>query len=172
MGSDSTAACPEPQRTREEAVPDQRSVGGGGKVGQPPRQVGSRLLPVLTLLSSFPGKKGRGLQFLWSEARVPWSIDALRQAAGVRSTLPVSQALSGSRCYSHGPPHPQASPGVSLRFWAHSWNLPTVQVPGGVAASLFLPLLAVAAPSLLPISVARLPLSHWPPSPAWETLAR
>ena len=86
--------------------------------------------------------------------------------------LPVSQALSGSRCYSHGPPHPQASPGVSLRFWAHSWNLPTVQVPGGVAASPFLPLLAVAAPSLLPISVARLPLSHWPPSPAWETLAR
>ena len=86
MGSDSTTACPEPQRTREEAVPDQRSVGGGGKVGQPPRQVGSRLLPVLTLLSSFPGKKGRGLQFLWSEALVPWSIDALRQAAGVRST--------------------------------------------------------------------------------------
>lgn len=52
--------------------------------------------------------------------------------------LPVSQALSGSRCYSCGPPYLQASPGVSLRFWAHSWNLPTVQVPDGVVASPFL----------------------------------
>lgn len=52
---------------------------------------------------------------------------------------PVSQAFSGSRCYSRGPPDPQASPRVSLRFWAHPWNLPRVQVPGGGAASPLLP---------------------------------
>ena len=33
MGSDSTTVSPEPQRTREEAVPDQRCVGEWGQGG-------------------------------------------------------------------------------------------------------------------------------------------
>lgn len=169
MGSDSTAACPEPQRTWEEAVPDQRWVGVGGRVGQ--WALGSFLPSLLCCLHSQERKGGAYSVF----GMKLWFLGASLLSGKLQVSdppLPVSQALSGSRCDSRGPPDPQASPGVRLRFWAHPWNLPTDQVPDGVVASPFLPAARCSCSSLLPISVACLPLSHWPPSPTRETLAR
>lgn len=137
MGSDSTAVSPEPQRTREEAVPDQRCVGEWGQGGA----VGSRpLSSLLTCFLHFQERKDGAYSFF---GLTLWFLGALMLSGKLQVSdppPPVSQALSGSSCYSRGPPDPQASPGVSLRFWAHPWNLPRVQVPGGGAASPLLPL--------------------------------
>lgn len=136
MGSDSTAVSPEPQRTREEAVPDQRCVGGGGRVGQ---WALGLFLPSLLCFLHFQERKDGAYSFF---GLTLWFLGVLMLSGKLQvsdAPPPVSQALSGSRCYSDGPPDPQASPRVSLRFWAHPWDLPRVQVPGGGAASLLLP---------------------------------